>query len=349
MVIALSWLSTPAAAQDPPGGKQPPAARPAPPKAPSAPQKAPAEEAPNADEAADADEAAPEEAPDAKADEATESACPPGAFCEQTEVEPPESAGEVAGDKTTSASEQAGTTVRLPPPRQGDDPRRPRTFTYVPDPDGGPGQVIIYEDGAGPPRSEIDDVPAPPKRRWHRHRRWGLNLRVDGILLPRTRGEVDGIGMAGLGLGIRYRPVPAFALDLSGDFVGGVDTNGLERQEVPIAASAMIYVNPKSLAQFYLMGGLNWAFARVFSDEVRDNLANGTSDEYTYFGGHFGLGLEFRVSRLVGLGIDGLAFVRTRTDDDQNGTKPEYLDTETGEYSNSSTAGLIRAGVTFWW
>jgi hypothetical protein len=175
-----------------------------------------------------------------------------------------------------------------------------------------------------------------------------MNLRIDGVLIPRT-GEVDDVGMAGLGLSLRYRPVPAFALDLGADFAGGVDTNGNERQEIPIAASAIIYVNPRSLAQFYLFGGLNWAFARVFSDEVKKNLANGTSDEYTYFGGHLGMGLEFRVSRLVGLNVDGLAFVRTRTDEDGNGQYPEYYDPETGQSSNASTAGLLRAGVTFWW
>ena len=354
--IAMCF-SFPSAAQDPPGGK-PRVDQPAKPKGPAKPTAPPAkkpdvkkkaDDGPTADEAAPPADAAEAEAP-AEAQKPP-SACPPGAFCEDQEVAPPEGEAEVAPDKATAEAEDPhGTTVKLPPPRKGQDPNKPRTFTYVPDPDGGPGQVIIYEDGAAPPHMQgerVEETP-PPRHRWHRHRRWGMNLRVQGILLPRT-GDVDDVGMAGLGLSLRYRPVPAFALDLGADFVGGVDTNGNERQEIPIAASALIYVNPRNLAQFYLMGGLNWAFARVFSDEFKENLANGTSDEYTYFGGHLGMGLEFRVSRLVGINVDGVAFVRTRTDEDGDGRYPEYLDPETGQSSNASTAGLLRAGVTFWW
>jgi hypothetical protein len=156
--------------------------------------------------------------------------------------------------------------------------------------------------------------------------------------------------MAGGGLSLRYRPVPAFAFDVSADFMAGHDAQGFSRQEIPLGLSGMIYVNPRSLAQFYLIGGINWAFARVGTDEQQPNLADrGYEDSYTYFGGHGGMGLEFRVSPLVGINIDGLAFVRGRTDDDGNGQYPEYLDPETGESSNASVAGLLRAGVTFWW
>jgi hypothetical protein len=155
--------------------------------------------------------------------------------------------------------------------------------------------------------------------------------------------------MAGLGLSLRYRPTPMFALDLSTDFLGGVDANGLERQELPFGATAMLYVNPRNLVQFYLFGGIDWSFAQVFSDEYRPNLADGTSDDYTYFGGHRGLGLEFRVTKLIGINIDGLAFVRTRTDADEDGRYPEFYDAKSGEVSNSSAAGMLRAGVTFWW
>jgi len=290
--------------------------------------------------------------------------CPPGAFCEEQEVTPPaeamtaEEAEEAAAAAEAEAeAEERGTTVVLPPPRPGDDPGRPRTFTYVPDPEGGPGQVIIYEDGAAPPHFPGDAVePAPPppppppkKRKWRRHRRWGLNMRIDGVLLPRMSDEDADVGMAGLGLSLRYRPIPHFAIDLSGDFLGGHDSNGHERQEVPISASAMLYVNPRSLAQFYFFGGLNWSFARVQSEEIQPNFAEATQDDYTYFGGHLGAGLEFRVARLIGINIDGLAFARTRTDDDGDGRYPEYIDYDTGETSNASTAGLLRAGVTFWW
>jgi hypothetical protein len=288
--------------------------------------------------------------------------CPPGAVCEEQEVTPPDEALTAEEAAAAAAAEQApdkdGTTVVLPPPPPGSDPERPRTFTYVPDPEGGPGQIIIYDDGAARPHypsKAMGPAPPPPpppppeKRKWRRHRRWGMNLRLEGALLPRFGDEGRDVGMAGVGASLRYRPIPHFAIDVSADFLGGHDSNELERQEVPISASAMLYVNPKSLAQFYVFGGLNWSFARVVSEEWLPNLAEGTSDDYTYFGGHAGLGLEFRVVRLIGINIDGLAFARTRTDDDGDGRYPEYVDAETGGTSNASTAGLLRAGVTFWW
>jgi hypothetical protein len=274
--------------------------------------------------------------------------CPPGAFCEEVQVEPADT--EVAAEGGQAGEKPV--TVILPPAPPGSDPKAPRTFTYQPDPEGGPGQVIVYEPGAGPmPGQTVREAPPPPEvKEPHRHRRWGLNLRVEGVILPQFKEDIaEDAGMAGLGMSIRYRPRPMFALDLGADFLGGVDANGLERQEVPISLSAMLYANPQHVVQFYLMGGINWSFARVFSDVERENLADGTSDEYTYFGGHAGLGLEFRVSQLVGINVDGLAFVRTRTDDDGEGQYPEYLDTDTNEASNSSASGLLRAGITFWW
>ncbi len=342
--IALLGLTTSVAAQDQSGGKLAPR-KPA--ASPAQPTKAPTAKAPKG--AAKAGKAG--DAPD----------CPPGAFCEEQEVRPPDEALTIEEATAAAAAEEApeddSTMVVLPPPPPGSDPDRPRTFTYVPDPEGGPGQIIIYEDGAASPYhpgAEMGPAPPPPppppkKRKWRRHRRWGLNMRIEGALLPRLGEEDADVGMAGLGVSLRYRPIPHFAVDLSADFLGGHDSNNLERQEVPISAGAMLYVNPRSLAQFYVFGGLNWSFARVASEQYLPHLAEGTRDDYTYFGGHVGLGLEFRVTRLIGINIDGLAFARTRTDDDGDGQFPEYVDANTGETSNASTAGLLRAGVTFWW
>jgi hypothetical protein len=215
---------------------------------------------------------------------------------------------------------------------------------------------VIYEGGDRPPHLAGEKVQKRVRRTRERrtelarHRRWGMNLRVEGALLPQYHEDAaNDTGMAGLGLSLRYRPTPMFALDFAADFLGGVDANGLERQEIPLALSAMIYANPRNVVQFYMMGGMNWSFARVFSDTVQPNLREGTQDDYTYFGGHAGLGLEFRVSKLVGINVDGLGFIRTRTDDDGDGAFPEYYDRKNGEISNSSAGGLLRAGVTFWW
>jgi hypothetical protein len=280
--------------------------------------------------------------------------CPPGAFCEEVSVTPPDIEVDEVADDVKVEKSQEPVTVVIPPPQPGQE-GKPRVFEYHPDPNGGPGQVIIYEDGAMPPRVTVAPPDAPrrerDRRRYERHRRWGMNLRVDGVLMPRFRNDVNvDSGMAGLGMSLRYRPTPAFAIDMSADFLGGIDSNGYERQELPLGLTAMLYVNPRSVAQFYLMAGMNWSFARVYSDRpLANHLAGGNHDEYVYFGGHGGMGLEFRVAPLVGINLDGLAFVRTRTDDDGGGLYPEFIDLERGEASNTSVAGMLRAGVTFWW
>ncbi|MEM1030587.1 MAG: hypothetical protein AAF928_04335 [Myxococcota bacterium] len=292
----------------------------------------------------------------------SEAACPPGAFCEATEVAPPPSAVEEeevteGTDGIAVEGDEDAITIRVPPPEPGS--KDTRVIEVRPDPDGGPAQVIIYErgkPGADAPKTRgavIDAPPPPPKarrKRVERHRKWGMNLRVNGVLLPRDRDDVSSdAGMAGLGFSMRYRPTPAFAVDFSTDFIGGIDANGLERQELPLGMTAMVYVNPQSVAQFYLLAGMNLTFARVFSDIERPNLRDAFADDYTYFGGHGGLGLEFRVAPLVGINVDGLAFIRGRTDDDGDGLYPEYFNPDTGEVSNTSVAGLLRAGITFWW
>ena len=68
--------------------------------------------------------------------------------------------------------------------------------------------------------------------------------------------------------------------------------------------------------------------------------------EYDYFGGHGGIGLEFRLSRRVALNIDALGFIRNRTDDDP---RPEFVDPETGRTTNTSGGGMFRGGISFYW
>ncbi len=292
--------------------------------------------------------------------------CPPGAICEEAEVAPPEKKGHQSEAEATvplPEPEDGSTTVVVPPPKRGSDPNAARWILVRPGKDGQPQQVIVYEDGDAPPHAPGARVVRKKtvrkvtkrhhehkrKKRWRRHRRWGMNLHIDGIILPRYRDEVEDVGMAGLGLSLKYRPIPHLALGFGADFLGGSDSNGYERQEIPLSLTATVYFNPRSLAQVYMFAGVNWSFARVFSDEFQHHLAEGTADEYNYFGGHGGLGLEFRVTRLIGLNIDGLAFVRSRTDSDEEGQYPEFYDPETGEASNTSVAGMVRGGVTFWW
>jgi hypothetical protein len=258
--------------------------------------------------------------------------CPPGSppswFCEDTGVQPPSGAkpppaGDATGDERTDAEAER---------ERGD--LRPMPEPPPPPP-------------PGPPVRQV----SPPKagaKRWRE--KFGLNLRLEGVPIPdglahRWRSYEDP-GMGGLGASFRWRPIPHFALDIGLDALGGIDYSGNDRFESVLSTSGIFYLNPQHKVQAYLIGGIHVAHAEVDNDDYRPNLAEyGYSDDYDYFGGQAGVGVEFRVSRRVGIDLDGLVLARTRTD---GGEFPEFLDPRTGETGNSSVGGMLRAGVTIW-
>jgi opacity protein-like surface antigen len=193
-------------------------------------------------------------------------------------------------------------------------------------------------------------APTPPPPKWHgKPTRWGLNLRVEGMTFGHNDDAAKDSGMGGLGISLRYRPIPHFAFDLGVDVLGGTDFNGFKRTETPLTLSGMLFLNPRSPVQVYLLGGMNYSHAEVSSDFASPLLSSkgdGTfGAEYSYFGGQLGAGLEFRVSRHVALNIDVVGFMRQRTDD---GRLPEFSDPDKGT-TNSSGGALLRGGLTFWW
>lgn len=211
---------------------------------------------------------------------------------------------------------------------------------------------------APPPPPAVVMPPPPPapqrvalKRRWQSE--WGLNLRLSGVGFGGDEnGKSRDAGMGGFGLGLRYRPVPAFAFEAGVDVMGGTDFNGFERVELPLTLNGILYVNPRSRAQFYFTGGVHYSNATVKSDSPDprlgpDDESDGYSTEYTYLGGQGGIGLEFRLSRRIALNIDALAFFRKRTNEE--GTLPEFTNPETGQTTNTSGGGLLRGGLTVWW
>jgi len=146
--------------------------------------------------------------------------------------------------------------------------------------------------------------------------------------------------MSGLGFALRNRPTRNVAWELGIDLLAGRDYQGDRRAEVPFMASVFGYANPRDAAQFYVLGGIGFSYANVERDDaVRD---------YRYFGGHLGLGMEFRLSRPVSLNLDLLGFIRGRIDGDASG-EPEFVDRDTGRTTNMSGGGLLRFGVTFYW
>ncbi|AUX38648.1 hypothetical protein SOCE26_000250 [Sorangium cellulosum] len=280
--------------------------------------------------------------------------CPPGAwFCE--EVEPPRDAGE---PPPAAAPEEAPPAEALPPPpapprrQRAGRPAQPPVVIYQ-TPSGPPPQVIVVAPGATPPprvivrRMTPPVPPPPPKRRWRRQ--WGINLRMQGLMMGEEHGGAENAGMGGVGISLRYRPIPAFAFDVGADFLGGTDYNGYARTEVPLSLSGILFVNPRSRTQFYFTGGLHMSHAEVerpWSSAASGGTEFSPNTEYDYFGAHGGIGLEFRLSRRLALNIDALGFVRGRTDD---GVVPEFTDPETGRTTDTSGGGLFRGGLSIYW
>jgi hypothetical protein len=307
------------------------------------------------------------------------SACPPGAwFCAEADVNVPPPAAQPQPARPHPQPAQPQVIVEepvqpdpdAPAPPPVHRPRRPPpppaagppVVIYQPVPDAPPPQVIIIAPGYGygypygypygRPARPAQPPPPPPRpkpQRWQSE--FGINLRVEGVALGHAGGSSLNVGMGGVGLSLRYRPVPHFAFDLGADVLAGNDYNGFQRMEVPISLNGMIFLNPRNRVQVYLIGGGNISRAQVRSDTPAPQLApvDGGGQygaTYTYVGGQGGLGLEFRLSKRIALDMDGLGFIRKRIGDIQ---APEFINPETGQTTNTSAGGLFRGGLTFWW
>lgn len=288
------------------------------------------------------------------------SACPPGSwFCADPNIDtPPQAPADEDNEPQLPSARPLPSADDEPAIEQDRVPTR-RPNVVVVEEDSGyatppPNVVIVTQQRHHKPRvvrrAPVYAPPAAPpaKRAPKLYSRWGLNLRAQGAVMG-DGANIDA-GMGGAGLSLRFRPVPAFGFDLGVDVIGGKDYNGFTRIETPVSLNAMIFVNPRSRVQFYLIGGAHLSHAEVRSD-YRHALLDPVEDgkfgaDYSYFGGQGGFGLEFRLGRRVGLAFDGLAFVRKRTDD---GAKPEYMDTATGKTTNTSAGVLFRGGLNFWW
>lgn len=289
--------------------------------------------------------------------------CPPGSwFCEETNVTPPPSSdGADPGDGADETPDQAQPTEDAPAPKKKKKKKHSggtQIQTNGPVQVQANGPIIIYTNG-GP----VQQRPAPPPNRppppssgpglkpiakpWRE--RFGLNLRMEGLGFENAMGDTTGMG--GLGLSFRWRPAPAFAFDVGIDVVGGSDYYDKDRIESGLSFTGMLYFNPKSVFQIYALGGLHLAHAEITETNYLDN--SGGWDFYDvygstgrdYLGLHGGLGVEWRLAKHLGISVDGVALVRTGINNDGD----EFRNPATGETTDTSGAGMIRAGVTFWW
>jgi hypothetical protein len=249
--------------------------------------------------------------------------CPPGSwFCDGQETEADDGAADESAAPDAEAEDSPNVVVYEPAEKSKK----------------APDKIIVVDRG---------ESPRPPKRRDRRE--WGFNLRLEGMLMGDSDREgppkSEDARMGGLGFSLRYRPIPHFAFDAGVDFLGGVDWQGDRRNETALLLNAMIFFNPRSKAQVYMLGGIGFSGARVLREHDR---AEPVVEDYAYFGGQLGLGLELRVGRKTALNLDVLGFLRGRTDD-QARYDPEFVDPNTGRATNTSGGGLVRGGVTFYW
>ena len=277
--------------------------------------------------------------------------CPPGSwFCEEADVKPPPQAQD---DKADASDETAQTPQDAPSSKKHKKAHKAPPAAPAAAADGAvelhtSGPVVIYTQGEG---RAIPPPPPPPKPKKKRvwRERFGLNLRGEGAAFKAANGGVNGMG--GVGISFRYRPAPAFALDFGGDIMGGKDYYDQTRVESAFSTTAMVYFNPRSILQLYGLLGFNLTHAEIVSQQYTayDRTGYSTyevSNSHDYFGGHAGLGLEFRLARHVALDVDGIGLIRHRIDD--NGG-PEFRDPKTGNTTDTSAAGVFRGGITFWW
>jgi len=252
--------------------------------------------------------------------------CPDGWFCEDSAAPRPPPAG-----------------PRPLPPRPSDAPGAPP----------GPAPAYAPPGYPPPPEDEINlDVPDnPPPRKRHRraYREWGFNLHLEAALMGNKPERANNAEMAGLGFGFRYRPLPPLAFEAGIDLLTGTDFQGYSRSEAALLLNTLVFFNPHDVVQIYGLGGLGFSGATVtIAPRSGETSFKRHDEDYSYFGGQLGFGVEVRVTRRIALSGDLIGFVRRRTDD-LSDTTPEFVDPETHRTTNTSGGGLLRVGATFYW
>jgi hypothetical protein len=250
---------------------------------------------------------------------AAQTPCPPdGWFCDdgQSPPEPPPT----EEDPSAAPEEDSGEWSTPTPPK------RPK--------------IVVHEPAEGRPESEEGSL--LERRRARPNSPWGVNVRLEGVLLGRSARYGD-TGMGGLGASLRYQPLPAVAVDLGLDLIGGTDYNGFDRAELMWSLSGLFYFNPRMPLKAYMIGGLNMSAA-----DVEVIYVDGSDDQtWHYFGGHLGLGLQAELTPRLALDFDLTGFLRGRTDSRAR-REPEFIDSN-GRMSNMSGGALLRGGLTFFW
>ena len=272
--------------------------------------------------------------------------CPPGSwFCSDAPADAKPPAPAEAKPEAKPAEPKAAPGLSpLPPPDAEPEATKPapkgeEKSESVP-------PVVVYQPPPPvmvvPPSGEVSGTTATRRRHARGDKpEWGLHLNVTGTLLG--SGAAKGAGLVYICLGLRYRPIPYFALQGSVSFLGGRDYYATARGETAFMGNFYVFLNPKDSFQLFLLGGFGWSTARIGDDR---NGNPGPGYNYNYFGGMAGGGAEWRIAKHFALYGDVRAFLRSRTDAFA-ALEPEFVDSY-GRTSNTSAGGLFSGGMTFY-
>jgi hypothetical protein len=258
--------------------------------------------------------------------------CPPGSwFCAQAPQQQAAPAGQpVAPLEALPDADEAPPPAPPPRPR----PRHPAAPASEPPP------PVVYEP---PPVGAVERSETPPPYEYapppgHHpmfpHPEWALNLHAQGAAIG------HGTAVGGFGGGLRFKPARTFGLEADFDFLGGHDYQGNDRNETAFTLNGLVFVNPRSPVQVYLLLGFGWSGAHVV------NLPQSLDANYSYFGGQAGIGLELRMSHMLAFNADFRGFIRGRTDSGAE-LQPEFTD-PAGRSTNTSGGGLFTGGMSLY-
>ena len=190
-------------------------------------------------------------------------------------------------------------------------------------------------------RMDLSAPPAPPPVERARLRPWALRTQ---LLFPVVgSGAASNYFMGGVGLGVRARPDPAVAVDLTLDSLTGIDYVGHRRDELGVNLATSVFFNPHDPVQAFFAAGIGWSRANTSYNSGAMKLDN----TYHYFGMFAGLGIEWRVKSHLSLDLAFLGLLRSRTDSDAD-NHPEFVDPNTKLATNTSGGGLVRLGFIFY-
>jgi hypothetical protein len=283
------------------------------------------------------------------------SSCPPGSwFC----AEPPQEQASPAGSAVQPLAPLPSPDEAAPPPSPPPYPPPPPPYPYrsrspyasAPPPPPAvayqpPPPAAVVRPEVPPPYAYPYPPPYYPYPPPRPIREWGLNVHAAAAAIG--HGTAGNTSMGGLGAGLRFKPTPRFGIEADIDVFGGTDYQGDSRSETALSLNGLLFLNPRSSAQVYLLAGFGGSSAHVTCDAGSTACPTGSPDtHYGYFGGQVGVGLELRFGRVVALNADLRGFIRARTDS-QAQSQPEFVDAY-GRTTNSSAGALLTGGMTFY-